>query len=84
MLTQGSMIHRDPDRFSITEIREKAYGNTFDKVLDYDVSKGLDPDQLAKLYKENLKRLQKMGLSSRFGSYREHLLVYAARQTPGL
>ena len=86
MLTQGSLIHRDPDKFSITAIREKPYENTFDKVLDYDVSKGLDPDQLAELYKENLKRLQETGLSSRFGSYREHLLAYAAHQnqTTGL
>ena len=81
VLTEGSLIHKQPDRFSIVEIREKQYGNTFDKFLDYDVSKGLAPDRLAKLYKENFKRLQKTGLSSRFGSYREHLLVHAAKQT---
>ncbi|NOQ45634.1 MAG: radical SAM protein, partial [Desulfobulbaceae bacterium] len=80
MLTEGSLIHREPDKFSITGIREKQYWNTLDKVLEYEVSNGLDHHQLAKLYRENLKRLHKIGLSSRFGSYREHLLVYAARQ----
>ena len=82
MLTQGSLIHRNPGQFSITAIREKPYGNTIEKVLDYDVAKGLAPSVVTELYKNSLKHLHEIGLSSCFGCYREHLLVHAARKIP--
>jgi hypothetical protein len=36
------------------------------------------PKEVSALYEKNIKQLESIGFSPRFGAYREHLLAYAA------
>ena len=78
VLSEGSLIQRRPDKFAITEIREAAESRVYNRIFDYQVSKGLGPREMSVLYEKNIKHLESIGFSPRFGAYREHLLAYAA------
>ncbi len=77
VLTGGSLVQREPERFGITEIREAAGSKVYNRSFEYQVSRGLGPKEVASLFKENVKRLETFGLSPRLGVYRDHLLIYA-------
>jgi len=76
ILTEGSMVERMPERFSITRIGVASAPP--DTSLKYEVSRGLSPDEAEALYRDNRKFFDGLGLSSRFGAYREHLLFLSA------
>ncbi len=78
VLSEGSLIQRKPDKFAITEIREAAESKVYNRVFDYQISKGLGPKEVSALYEKNIKHLESIGFTPRFGAYREHLLAYAA------
>jgi len=83
VLSEGSLIQKKPDKFAITEIREAVESKVYNRVFDYQVSKGLGPGEVSALYEKNIKLLESIGLSPRFGAYREHLLAYAASRDAG-
>ncbi len=72
ILTEGSMVERMPEKFSITKI--SAASGPPETSLKYDVSRGLSPGETEALYRDNRKFFDGLGLSPRFGAYREHLL----------
>ena len=77
VLTGGSLVQREPERFAITEIREAPGSKVYNRAFDYRVSRGLGPKEVASLFKKNIKCLESIGLSPRLGVYRDHLLIYA-------
>ncbi|MBW1670114.1 MAG: radical SAM protein [Deltaproteobacteria bacterium] len=77
VLSEGSLIQKKPDKFAITEIREAAESRVYNRVFDYQVSKGLGPREVSALYEKDIKHLESIGFSPRFGAYREHLLAYS-------
>ena len=78
VLSEGSLIQRKPEKFAITEIREAAESRVYKRVFDYQVSKGLGPEEVSALYEKNIRHLKSIGFTPRFGAYREHLIAYAA------
>jgi len=78
VLSEGSLIQKKPEKFAITEIREAAESKVYNRIFDYQVSKGLGPREVSALYEKNIKHLESIGFTPRFGAYREHLLAYAA------
>lgn len=78
VLTEGSQIHRLPENFAITRIWERNDSSILYPVLDYTVSQGMTPQEIQEHFSDNRTFLNTISLSSRFGAYREHLLLYAA------
>jgi radical SAM superfamily enzyme YgiQ (UPF0313 family) len=78
VLSEGSFIYRKPEKFAITEIREAKGSRVYNRIFDYEVSKGLGPKDISVLYEKNIKSLESIGFTPRFGVYRDHLLVYSA------
>ena len=72
------LVQTKPEKFAITDIREAAESRVYNRVFDYQVSKGLGPREVSALYEKNIKQLESIGFTPRFGAYREHLLAYAA------
>ena len=78
VLAEGSLIQKKPEKFAITEIREAAESRVYNRIFDYQVSKGLGPGEVSALYEKSLNYLESIGFTPRFGAYREHFLAYAA------
>ena len=83
VLTEGSRIHSKPESFFISRIREQRKSSPLYPALDYDVSQGMTSSEVRKYSNEQHKFLDGIPLSARFGTYREHLLHYGARQGKG-
>ncbi len=81
VLTEGSRIHGKPEVFSISRISKHRNSSLLYPVLDYDVSQGMTATEVRQLFTEQQKFLNEIPLSPRFGTYREHLLLYGARQS---
>lgn len=79
-LMEGSVVAENPDGFGIKEIKEEKVAPFRSRLLTYRVSSGLNPEQVKKLFEKNLERIEALGVTPRFGIYREHLLIYACHQ----
>lgn len=83
VLTEGSQIHREPGNFFISRIQERIKSSILYPVLDYDVSQGVTSKEARQHFNDKQKFLNGIPLSRRFGTYREHLLIYGARHHSG-
>ncbi len=83
VLTEGAKIHKEPERFFISRIWEGQKSSILYPVLDYDVSQGMTAKEIWQHCNDKQKFLNGIPLSLRFGTYREHLLIYGARQGDG-
>ncbi|MEA3548647.1 MAG: radical SAM protein [Thermodesulfobacteriota bacterium] len=83
VLAEGSQIHREPEKFFISRIWEREKSSILHPVLDYDVSQGMTAKEAWQHFNDNQKFLDGIPLSRRFGTYREHLLIYGARDSEG-
>ncbi len=83
VMNEGSRISRKPESFFIRRIREHHNSSPLYPALDYDVSQGMTSSEVRKYSNEQHKFLSGIPLSPRFGTYREHLLHYGARQSKG-
>ncbi len=79
-LMEGSPIAEKPGKFGISEIREKEAPAFKSRLLTYKMSASLQPEEAEALFKKNLKKIESVGITPRFGAYREHLLVYGCRE----
>ncbi|MBU1566105.1 MAG: radical SAM protein [Proteobacteria bacterium] len=79
VLTEGSQIHMEPEKFFIRQIQEPIKSPILYPVLDYDVSQGMTTKETREHFNANQKFLNGIPLSRRLGTYREHLLIYGAR-----
>ncbi len=77
VLTEGSQVHREPENFSITKIWERNESSILYPVLDYTVSQGMTSQEVQQHFSNNRTFLNTVSLSSRFGAYREHFLLFA-------
>ena len=76
-LMEGSEIARNPQAFGITRIREKTVPPFKSRHLLFDMSESFGPEECENLFKKSLKRIESVGLTPRFGTYRDHLLLFA-------
>ena len=81
VMNKGSRIHSKPESFFISRIREHRNSSSLYPALDYDVSQGMTSSEVRQYSNEQHKFLSEIPLSPRFGTYREHLLHYGARQS---
>ncbi|MBU0943207.1 MAG: radical SAM protein [Proteobacteria bacterium] len=81
VLTEGSQIHREPEKFFISRIGEKNKTSILHSALEYDISQGMTVKEVWQHFNDNQKFFGKIPLSRRFGTYREHLLIYGASQS---
>ncbi len=81
VLAEGSLIHREPEKFFISRIWQRKKSSILHPVLDYDVSQGMTAKEVWRHFNKSQKFLDGIPLSRRFGTYREHLLIYGARDS---
>jgi len=79
VLTEGSQIYREPEKFFISRIWKRKNSSILYPVLDYEVSRGMTAREVRQHFNDNQTFLGEISLSRRFGTYREHLLVFGAR-----
>jgi anaerobic magnesium-protoporphyrin IX monomethyl ester cyclase len=82
VMVEGSRIQKEPADFFVSKIWKRENSPALNPVLDFSVSKGMSAEEVWLLRKNKQNFLNKIPLSSRFGTYREHLLLYAAGQVP--
>lgn len=78
VLNEGAQIHREPGKFFISRILERKNESLLHSGLDYEVSQGMSTQEVWRHFNANQKLLNEISLSRRFGTYREHLLIYGA------
>lgn len=78
VLVEGSQVHREPEQFSISRIWKQQQDSILHPGLNYDVSEGLTARDVWARFAEKQNFFSTIPLSRRFGTYREHLLSYAA------
>ena len=79
-MTEGSRIHREPENFSISSIVKRPNTSNLYSVLDYNVNQGMTEEEVRNQYTAKQTFLDTIPLSPRLGTYREHLLIYGAKQ----
>ncbi len=77
-LMEGSEIACHPESFGITKVRRLEVQPFKSRLLVFDTKGPLTPEKAETLFKKNLRHIESIGLSPRFGTYREHLLVLAS------
>ncbi len=78
-LMEGSRIAENPHVYGLTGIREQKVPPFKSRLLIHEIAHGPGPEQVEGLFRQNLKKIEATGLTPRFGTYREHLLVYACK-----
>ena len=78
-LVDGSPIMNRPSRFGIYAINKVPSDPMAEPDYTYKLNDGLGPSEIKKMYTRYLPRLESLGASPRFGTYREHLLIYASQ-----
>ncbi len=79
VLTQGSQIHRAPEKFFISRIWKRNNSSILYPALDYEVNQGMTAQEVRQYFNKNQTFFNNISLSRRFGTYREHLLIYGAK-----
>jgi radical SAM superfamily enzyme YgiQ (UPF0313 family) len=80
VMTEGSKVYMQSDKFFISHMWERQESSILYPAIDYTVSQGMSAKEVRQHHIDKHSFLDKIPLSSRFGTYREHLLVYGARQ----
>ncbi len=78
VMAEGSLVQSEPERFSIRAICEQPQSSLLYPALDYETSRGMTPQEVRQHYNGQQKFFNEIPLSPRFGTYREHLLLYGA------
>ncbi|MEN8198463.1 MAG: B12-binding domain-containing radical SAM protein [Thermodesulfobacteriota bacterium] len=81
VLTEGSQVHRQPEKFSIV-IRDKSK-DPANRTLKYDTERGMSASRVDTLFKQQLPELNQIGPSRRLAGYRDHLLLWATANSCG-
>jgi len=79
-LTDGSPVARNPDVFGITKIKEQEAPAFKRRILTFEMATSLQPQEAEELFRQNISRIEAVDITPRFGTYREHLLVYACHE----
>jgi len=79
VLTEGSQIHREPENFSISRIWKHNNSSILYPALDFDINQGMTAQEVTQHFNKNQTFFSDISLSRRFGTYREHLLIYESK-----
>ncbi len=83
LLLEGSSVFLNPGRYGIKRILDRPQRDPVSVAYDYEVTEGLSVEESSELFRESLARLSGAGRSPWFGQFREHMLLYAAREASG-
>jgi len=78
-LMEGSDVAKRPELYGLKIIKQKLIQPAMNMMFFYRTEHGLSNEQTRKLFKKNLKRIESVGITPRFGTYREHLLIHACQ-----
>jgi radical SAM superfamily enzyme YgiQ (UPF0313 family) len=78
LLLMGSEVFRHPHKFHISRIAPRNGRDPISVAFNYEVSQGLKPEEVQKLYNNQLPVLQRYGKSPYFATFRDHLLIHAS------
>jgi radical SAM superfamily enzyme YgiQ (UPF0313 family) len=80
ILLEGSGVFLDHRSYGITRIIDRPQRDPVSIAYDYEVSEGLTQEEAESMFRESSARLSSLGRSPWFGSFREHMLLFASRQ----
>jgi radical SAM superfamily enzyme YgiQ (UPF0313 family) len=83
ILLEGSGVFADPQRYGITRIIDRPQRDPVSIAYDYQVAEGLTQSEADAMFRQSSDRLSLLGRSPWFGRFREHMLLFAARQREG-
>jgi len=81
ILLEGSDVFLNPKRYGVKRIIDRSQRDPVSIAYDYQVSEGLTQEEAAVMFKDSLSRLSGIGRSPWFGQFRDHMLLFASRQT---
>ncbi len=83
ILLEGSDAFLNPERYGVKRIIDRPQRDPVSIAYDYQVSEGLTQEEVAVMFHESLARLSGIGRSPWFGQFRDHMLLFASRETYG-
>ena len=81
ILLDGSDAFVNPKRYGIKRIIDRPQRDPVSIAYDYQVSEGLTKEEAEVMFQESLARLSGIGRSPWFGQFRDHMLLFASRET---
>ena len=81
ILLEGSGTFVNPERYGIKRIIDRPQRDPVSIAYDYEVTEGLTQEEAAMMFHESLARLSGIGRSPWFGQFRDHMLLFASRET---
>ncbi len=84
ILLEGSDVFVNPERYGIKRIIDRPQRDPVSIAYDYEVTEGLTQQEAAVMFQESLARLSGIGRSPWFGQFRDHMLLFASRETTQL
>ncbi len=81
ILLEGSDAFLNPERYGIKRIIDRPQRDPVSIAYDYQVSEGLTQEEAAVMFQQSLARLSGIGRSPWFGQFRDHMLLFASRET---
>ena len=81
VLLEGSDVFLNPERYGVKRIIDRPQRDPVFIAYDYQVSEGLTQEEVAVMFQQSLARLSGIGRSPWFGQFRDHMLLFASRET---
>ena len=81
ILLEGSDAFLNPERYGVKRIIDRPQRDPVSIAYDYQVSEGLTQEEVAVMFQQSLARLSGIGRSPWFGQFRDHMLLFASRET---
>lgn len=81
ILLKGSDAFLNPERYGIKRIIDRPQRDPVSIAYDYQVNEGLTQEEAAVMFQQSLARLSGIGRSPWFGQFRDHMLLFASRET---
>ncbi len=78
-LMEGSDVAKRPELYGLKITKQELIQPAMNMMFSYHTEHGLSNRQIRELFKKNLKRIESVGITPRFGTYREPLLIYACQ-----
>jgi radical SAM superfamily enzyme YgiQ (UPF0313 family) len=81
ILLKGSDAFVNPERYGVKRVIDRPQRDPVSIAYDYEVTEGLTQEEVAVMFQESLARLSGIGRSPWFGQFRDHMLLFASRET---
>ncbi|MCE5336556.1 MAG: radical SAM protein [Desulfobacteraceae bacterium] len=80
VLLHGSDMFCDPAQYGISKVMDRPRRDPVSIAYDYETETGLSQDEVTVEFEKLLPRLSGIGRSPYFGQFREHMLLFAAKE----